>query len=413
MKKKFPRVNYGMSVHGKEEIESVVKVLKGSTQMGKKVSDFERKIAKLFGLKFGIMTNSGTSALMIGIEAMNLPKGSEVITPSLTFGTSVSSIVKNNLVPSFVDVGFNTFCIDTKLIEKKINKNTSAILAPDLLGNICDWHILRKIANKYKLKLIHDSADTLGATLLEKPVGKFCDLSITSFYGSHIINGAGNGGMVCTSDEEIRDKVKVLRSWGRSSSLFSDSESIENRFGYKIDNIQYDKKFVFEELGYQLEPSEMSAAFALIQLKKLKNNTRLRNKFFKMHMKFFKKLDEFFILPKENIDAKTAWLAFPILIKENKNFTRTDLQIFLEKRNIQTRVIFTGNILRQPGFKKIKYKGNIDEHPNSDYVMKNGVLLGCHHGLNDKLISHMQNSILIFLKKYLKNSKIINREFLN
>lgn len=411
MKKKFPRVNYGMSVHGKDEINAVMKVLKNSTQMGAYVSEFERKIAKLFGKKYGIMTNSGTSALMLGIETMNLPKKSEVITPSLTFGTSVSAIVKNNLIPSFIDVEMNSYCIDVKLIEKKINKNTSAILAPDLLGNICDWKTIRKIANKYNLKLIHDSADTLGARLFNKPVGTYCDLSITSFYGSHIINGAGNGGIICTSNKNMRDKIKVLRSWGRSSSLFKDSESIKNRFGYKIDGIQYDKKFVFEELGYQLEPSEISAAFALVQLKKLKQNTQSRIKFFNMHIDFFSKYDDIFILPQQNINSKTAWLAFPLLIRKNPYFNRTDLQIFLEKRNIQTRVVFTGNILRQPGFKKIKHKGNVNEFINSDYVMKYGLLLGCHHGMDKNQVEHMHNSIKIFLEKNMKNLR--DKEKLN
>lgn len=396
---KYTRVNYGMSVHGKKEIEAVLKVLRTSTQMGKNVSKFEKKIAETFGMKFGIMTNSGTSALMLAVEALDLPKKSEIITPALTFGTSVSSIIKNDLIPNFVDVGLNSFCIDTDLVESKINKNTSAILAPDLLGNICDWQILKKIAKKHKIKLIHDSADALGSKLLNKKLGNFCDISITSFYGSHIINGAGNGGMVCTSNEKIKNKIKVLRSWGRSSSLFKDSESISNRFGFNIDGIPYDKKFVFEEIGYQLEPSELSAAFALVQYKNLKKNISLRKKNFKRHIDFFSKFSNFFILPEENIYANTAWLAFPILVKENSYFDRTDLQIFLEKRNIQTRVIFTGNILRQPGFRNIKCKGHVNSFKNSDYIMKNGILLGCHHGLNDKMFEHMHESIRLFIEK--------------
>jgi CDP-6-deoxy-D-xylo-4-hexulose-3-dehydrase len=396
---KYTRVNYGMSVHGNQEIEAVLKVLKTSTQMGKNVIKLEKKIAETFGMKYGIMTNSGSSALMLAVEALNLPKNSEVITPALTFGTSVSSIVKNDLIPSFVDVDLNSFCIDANLIESKINNNTSAILAPDLLGNICDWQVLKKIAKKYKIKLIHDSADALGSKLLNKKLGEFCDISITSFYGSHIINGAGNGGMVCTSNNKIKNKIKVLRSWGRSSSLFEDSESISNRFGFKIDGIPYDKKFVFEEIGYQLEPSELSAAFALVQYKNLKKNISLRQKNFKRHIDFFSKFSKFFILPKENVNANTAWLAFPVIIKENSYFDRTELQIFLEKRNIQTRVIFTGNILRQPGFKNIRHKGDVNSFINSDFIMKNGILLGCHHGLNDKMFKHVHDSIKLFLRK--------------
>ena len=189
--------------------------------------------------------------------------------------------------------------------EEKINQNTSAICAPDLMGNICDWEHLRSLADKYDLKIIHDSADTLGAKLNGKSTGSFSDVSITSFYGSHVINGAGNGGMIATSDKQLNEKMRLLRSWGRSSSLFQeDSESIENRFNVFLEGVQYDAKFVFEEIGYQLEPSEISAAFALIQYKKLKENIRLRQKIFEKHTLFFSKYSEYFVLPKENPDAE-------------------------------------------------------------------------------------------------------------
>ena len=396
--KKFLRVNYGSTVHGKDEVKAVVKVLNNSTQMGKNVSKFETKIAKIFKKKYGVMTNSGTSALLLAIEAMDFKKNSEIITPALTFGTTVGSLIKNNLVPVFVDVKLDTFCIDENKIEEKITKNTKAILAPDLIGNICNWIKIKKIAKKHKLLVIQDSADTLGATINGLSTGSYSDLSITSFYGSHIINGAGNGGMLCTSNLSIYNKTKVLRSWGRSSSIFSNSELISNRFNTKIDNIPYDKKFIFEAIGYQLEPSEISAAFALVQLKKLKSNVKVRQKNFSLHYNFFAKYKNFFHLPQEEKKVSTAWLSYPIIIKKNKFFTRTDLQIFLEKRNIQTRVIFTGNILRQPGFKNIKCIGKPDDFPISDEIMKYGMLIGCHHGINKKHLTHIHNSIKIFLK---------------
>ncbi len=398
LKNKFPRVNYGMTVHNHKEINAVLGVLKSSTQMGRNVFKFEDKVSKIFAKKYGIMTNSGSSAIYLALQALDFPKGSNIITPALTFGTCVSSIVQNNLVPNFVDVDRRTLCINTKQIEKKINKKTVAILAPDLIGNICDWKLIKKIAKKYQLKIIHDSADTLGAKLNDKPPSIYSDVSITSFYGSHIINGAGNGGMVLTSNKEIYNKIKLLRSWGRSSSIFADSESIENRFKISLDGIRYDNKFVFSELGYQMEPSEISAAFALEQLKKININTKKRILNFKKHIKFFSKYGEFFITPQQNPNSITAWLAFPILIQENKYFSRTELQIFLEKRNIQTRVIFTGNILRQPGFKNIKCIGKKDEFIESDYVMKNGMLLACHHGLTSTQLNHIHVSIKNFLK---------------
>jgi len=395
--KNFLRVPYGQTVHDKEEITAVVRVLKTSTQMGQNVASFEKKIAVLFNKKYGIMTNSGSSALFLAIESLGYKKNSEVITPILTFSTTIACLVKNNLIPSFVDVTKDTFCIDINQIEKKINRNTVAILAPDLLGNICEWDKIKKIARKYNLDILQDSADTLGATFKNKSSGYFTDLSITSFYGSHIINGAGNGGMLCTSNKKILEKSKLLRSWGRSSSLFKDSDSYNKRFDTFLDGIQYDSKFIFSEIGYQLEPSEISAAFALIQLKKLKKNLKLRKKFFNEHQNFFLSYNDIFQLPNENKYSNTGWLAYPLVVKPNANFTRTDLQLFLESKNIQTRVIFTGNILRQPGFKNIKCKGSVNDFKNADFIMKGGILIACHHGLNKKMMNHIHNSIRNFL----------------
>tara|TARA_S200000501_G_scaffold378862_1_gene444310 strand:+ start:878 stop:2083 length:1206 start_codon:yes stop_codon:yes gene_type:complete len=396
--KNFPRVPYGSTVHGDDEIDAVVKVLKTSTQMGLNVETFEKKISKIFNKKYGVMTNSGTSALFLAIESLNIPEGSEIITPSLTFATTVGCLVKNRLIPVFTDVNLRTFCIDVDTIESKITNKTKAILAPDLLGNLCNWREIREIADKYDLMVFHDSADTLGATLNGLPTGSYTDISITSFYGSHIINGAGNGGMLCTDSEEILNKSKLLRSWGRSSSLFKDSESIENRFKVNLSGIDYDAKFVFEEIGYQLEPSEISAAFALVQLEKLNHNLQKRREIFSKHQNFFSNFKKHFLTPIETSNSNSGWLAYPLIIQENKNFSRTDLQVFLEKRNIQTRVIFTGNILRQPGFENINCVGKPDDFPNSDQIMKNGILIGCHHGLTDQQIKHVHDSFELFIK---------------
>jgi CDP-6-deoxy-D-xylo-4-hexulose-3-dehydrase len=248
--------------------------------------------------------------------------------------------------------------------------------------------------------VIEDSADILGAKLNDVSAGSYSDWSITSFYGSHIINGAGNGGMIVTSDKSIADKCSLLRSWGRSSSLFVESEAIENRFNVHLEGIQYDAKFVFEELGYQLEPSEISAAFALVQFNKLDKNMELRNKHFDSHLKFLSKYSQYFSLPKQNPKAYTCWLAFPMIVKKDAPFSRTDMQIFLEKRNIQTRVVFTGNVLRQPMMKNVKYVGNADDFVNADRVMKQGILLACHHGLDNEMIDHLYQSIDLFIEQY-------------
>jgi CDP-6-deoxy-D-xylo-4-hexulose-3-dehydrase len=400
MKNDFPRVPYGSTVHGEEEIESVIEVLRNSTQMGPKVELFEQKVASLFEKKYGLMTNSGSSALYLAMEVVNMPRESEVITPALTFSTTVASLVKNGFIPSFVDVKRNSYCIDVNKIEEKISKKTKGILAPDLLGNICEWDKIREIADKHDLLVFQDSADTLGASYKKKSTGSFSDLSITSFYGSHVINGAGNGGMLCTSEKTLYEKTKLLRSWGRSSSIFSDSESIENRFNVKLEGIRYDAKFVFDELGYQLEPSEISAAFALIQLEKLEHNISLRRKYFDKHMAFFREYEDLFDLPEKTEGSYSGWLAFPLIVKEGAPFNRTEFQIFLEERNIQTRVVFTGNILRQPGFKNINCIGKAEDFLVADEVMKGGVLLGCHHGLNNNQIAHLHEMVQTFIKNF-------------
>ncbi|MDC0029839.1 DegT/DnrJ/EryC1/StrS family aminotransferase [Pseudomonadota bacterium] len=394
------RVPYGLSVHGEEEIEAVVEVLRTTTQMSKNVSSFEGKISELFSMDYGVMVNSGSSALYVLIESLNLPKGSEVITPALTFATTVGCLVKNDLKPHFVDVGLDTYCADLTQIASAINSNTSAIIAPDLMGNICDWKEIQELAKKNNIKVICDSADTLGAKLHGEPTGKYCDAAITSFYGSHVINGAGNGGMLVTNDEKVFTHSKLLRSWGRSSSLFSDSEAIENRFNVALDGITYDAKFIFEEIGYQLEPSEISAAFANVQLKKLDFNMQQRQINFSKHTTFFSQFENYFILPKENPNAETAWLAYPLIVKEDAPFTRTDMQIYLEKKNIQTRVVFTGNILRQPGYKDIDCVGLADDFVNADNVMRGGILLALHHGVTDEMMSHVHDSCFEFISSH-------------
>ena len=204
-------------------------------------------------------------------------------------------------------------------------------MIPNLLGNIADWKRINKIARKHKLKVIEDSADTIGYTVNGSNTGKLSDITTNSFYASHIINGAGTGGIVCFNDFKLYERAKLLRGWGRSSAIFNESENINKRFNLKISGIDYDSKYIFSDLGYNFLPSELSAAFALEQIKKLKNNIKIRNKNFEYLKKFFEKYNQYFKLPKQNHGVKTPWLAFPLVILENKIFNRKMLQIFLKK----------------------------------------------------------------------------------
>ena len=207
------QISYAKTVYGKEEIDAVIKCLNESTQMGNYARKFESEIADLFSKKFCLYVNSGSSALYLGIESFEFEEGSEVITPALTFSTTVGCLIKNKLIPVFVDVEPLSYCIDVKQIESLISKKTVAILAPNLMGNVCDWISIKEIADKYNLKVIEDSADTLGATFSNgKSTGYYTDMSITSFYGSHIINCAGNGGALAINDPSVMKNAKLLRS---------------------------------------------------------------------------------------------------------------------------------------------------------------------------------------------------------
>ncbi|UVO51696.1 DegT/DnrJ/EryC1/StrS family aminotransferase [Sphingomonas sp. SUN019] len=399
------RVNYGQTVHGEEEIAAVVDVLRSSTQMGERVRTMEARIAELFAKRHGIMVNSGSSANYLAVELLKLPPGSEVITPALTFVTTVAPIIRNGLIPAFVDVREGTYNIDEDSIEVMITPATRAMMIPSLIGNLPDWDRIRAIADDHNLMVIEDSADTLGATIRGSSTGTRSHISTTSFYGSHVINAAGNGGMLCVNDQALADRAKLLRSWGRSSSLFVDSENVENRFNVSLQGIQYDAKFVFEELGYNLEPSEIGAAFGLVQLDKLQQNIGLRERNFVRHMDFFAAYEDWFVLPQQLDRSVTGWLAFPLTIREDAPFSRRDLQVWLEQRDIQTRVVFTGNILRQPAMANVDLRAAPGGYPVADAVMRGGMLLACHHGLTDAQIDYVHESFADFATAHVTSAR--------
>jgi len=394
------RVPYGQAVHGEEEKKAIIRVLdEHRTITGKETERFEERVSKIFGKKFGIAVNSGSSANLLAVRLLNLAKGSEVITPLLTFSTTVSPIIQNDLVPVFVDVKVGTYQIDVGQIEKNITKKTKALMIPSLIGNVPDLKRIKQIAKKHKLFFIEDSCDTLGATFEGKPSGYYSDISTISFYGSHIITAGGNGGMLMVNSKQWRDRAKVLRGWGRTSSIFSESESLDKRFSRKINGIQYDGKFIFDAIGYNFMPMELGFAFGNVQLDKLDKFKKIREKNFNSLLSFLKGYENFFALPNQDPRVRTQWLAFALTIKEGAPFKRLEIVTFLEQNNIQTRPIFTGNILLQPGFKNINAKAN-GNYPNTNNIMKNSFLVGCHHGLNKQQIDKLKEVFTIFLKKY-------------
>ncbi|HIG52314.1 TPA: aminotransferase class I/II-fold pyridoxal phosphate-dependent enzyme [Candidatus Pacearchaeota archaeon] len=393
------RVPYALAVHDEEEEKAVLEVIRAKkTILGDKTKEFEDKITNIFGKKFGIKVNSGSSANFLAFKILNFPKGSEIITPALTFATTVAPIIQNELKPVFIDVDPETYQIDLEKIEKSITEKTKALMIPHLIGNLTNLQKIKDICDKYKLAYIEDSCDTLGATFNGLPTGYFSDISTSSFYGSHIITAGGGGGIICVNNSELARKCKILRGWGRTSAL-DESEDLEKRFKTRLDGMDYDTKYIFEEMAYNFLPMEMGSAFGLAQLKKLRMFSEKRKEIFKELSNFFEKYQNFFILPKQLPEADTNWLAFPLTIKPGAPFTRREITRFLENENIQTRPIFTGNILRQPGFKNISDQIP-EEFPITDLIMKNGFLLGCHQGLERNQLDYLKQKINNFIKKY-------------
>jgi len=400
------KVYYANAVYGKEEINAVNKVLKNHLTLmdGPLVKEFETKVAKIFGKKYGIMVNSGSSANLIALASLDLPKGGEVITPALTFATTVAPIYQCGLIPHFIDVEYAEFIPNVEAITDAINSKTVAIMIPNLLGNVCEWKEIHKIAKKNKLKVIEDCADTIGYKYYKSKdgtTGKYNDLVTTSFYASHIITAGGQGGMVCTNDKKLLDKLKLLRGWGRSSAVFNESEDIEKRFNTKVDGIDYDSKFIFTDIGYNFLPSEISAAFGLEQLKKLPKYKKIRQRNFEALREFFMPYSDYRWVERVGwgTHADTPWLAYPLVLDSQAPFTRKEMQIHFEKNGIQVRTIFTGNITRQPVMKNKKWKGN-KEFPTADDVMRNGMLIGAHQGMSLEEVDRVKKVFNDLARKY-------------
>ena len=383
------RVYYAEANYGDEEIDAAMKILKEerlALMCGKNVSKLEERVAKIFNKDFGLMTNSGSSANLLAVKGLNLEKGSKVITPALTFSTTVAPLVQSELIPLFVDVELDTLQINTDQLKDIDLQNVSAICVPNLIGNIANWEEIYNFAKENKLMVIEDSADTIGYSY-ETNIDDWADVTTTSFYASHVVTGAGFGGMATFKDQKHYDLAKSLRGWGRRSSLYGETEDYNRRFNCKVGDFDYDDKYVFDDLGYNFLPSEISAAFALVQLDNLDANVKNRYDNFNILKSAVSESSNFKSFRSyENV--YTGWLAFPLLLSDKLKGKRKEFQIFLEKSGVQTRTIFTGNILRQPVAKKFTW----DSHGSfaiSDEIMQNGVLLGCHNQMTKEKMDYM------------------------
>ena len=397
------RIDYAGSVHDEREIEAVVEVLRGgptALRIGRNVKAMERRVAELFGKRRGVMCNSGSSALYLAIETLGLEPGDEIITSAVTFSTDIAPMVRAGLVPAFVDVTPDTFQIDVDAIEAMVSPRTKAILAPNLIGNAPDWDVIRGIADRHGLKVVEDSCDALGLTLRGTPTGTRADISLTSFALSHIITAAGTGGMVCFDDDDLADQALLYRRWGRRSELqlFGSLKGKENRFFSDLDDgLEYDNLFIFDTVGWNFEPSELSAAFGLVQLDKLEENLARRQRSFALTSEQVGRWPELFTLPRLTDGVETGWHMFPVLINADSGIRRSELQAHMERNGIDTRMVWTGNVTRQPMLRDAAYRVPEGGLPNADRVMEQGLILPNNHSLTDDDCAYIGETLEAFL----------------
>jgi CDP-6-deoxy-D-xylo-4-hexulose-3-dehydrase len=376
-------------VHDEREIEAVVEVLRGgptALRIGRNVRAMEARVAALFGKRRGVMCNSGSSALYLAVDLLDLDPGDEIITSAVTFSTDLAPMFRSRIVPVFVDVTPDTFQIDVDRIEEMIGPRTRAILAPNLIGNAPDWDRIRDIADRHGLRIVEDSCDALGLTLRGTPTGTRADISLTSFALSHIITAAGTGGMLCVDDDDLADRALLLRRWGRRSEvqLFGSAKGVDRRFFSEIDgDLEYDNLFIFDELGWNFEPSELSAAFGLVQLDKLADNLDRRRRTFALTRAHFARHPDLFVLPRLTDGVDTGWHMFPVIIGPSSGIRRAEFQQWMESHGIDTRMVWTGNAARQPAFRDLPFRQPPDGMPNADRVMEWGVVLPNSHSMGD------------------------------
>ena len=392
------KVYYSRAIFGGREIAAVLECLNRDwLGAGQYTCAFEEKVARIFGQSFGVFVNSGSSANLLGIKALRLSPGGEVITPACTFSTTLNPLLQAGLVPVFIDVEPDTYNTDLNLVEGAITSKTVALMIPHLIGNLNDMRILKLIADKHDLKLIEDSCDTIGGTIAGEPTGRYADISTTSFYASHIITAMGGGGMVMFKDEAQSKIAQAMRDWGRAAAGHFD-EDPDVRFNFFLDDVQYDGKFVYSEQGFNFKAIDPQAAFGMVQLSRLDEFHNIRKRNFWTLYNFFTRFPEHFLLPRQGVsDADVRWLAFPLTILPTSPIQRINFVRFLEEKNIQTRALFSGNILRHPPYRNIRHRV-VGKLTNSDTILARSLLIGCHHGLRDEHLDYMKQIVEDYLR---------------
>jgi len=404
-------IQYAGAVYDDGDLNAMVDVmLKGWFGLGEQGELLEKELAEYMGAKHAFLVNSGSSADLIAVSALmsyqftgHLKPGDEVITPACTFPAVVAALVHKGLVPVFVDIDLDTLNPRAEDIEKAITKKTKMIFLVHTLGNPNDMDSIMQIASKHKLLVLEDNCDALGSTYDGKKTGTFGILSAESFYPAHHMTTAGEGGAVFINDLRLKRIISSLREWGRAcwcgAAGGGENGVCGVRFKYKIDDIPYDHKYIFSHIGYNVKPVEIQAAMGRVQLTKVPQFTEARKRNFAAYTHFFKDYEDLFVLPRAMPKSDPSWFAFPLTIRKDTPFDRFTLTRFLEERMIQTRPIFAGNILRQPGYKNIKHRkaGNLT---NSDITFTNTFFIGVYPAITSKHVDYITSTFKEFFKKY-------------
>lgn len=405
------RIHYAGRVYDEQELLNMVDaVLDFWVTLGAYGTQLEKELADFLGVREVILVNSGSSANLVAITSLMSPQlethlspGDEVLTPAVTFPTTFTPIIQNGLIPVLIDCELGNYNINPGKLEEAVSAKTRAMLIPHTLGNPSEMDKVMEICTKYNLLLIEDACDALGAKYDGKIVGTFGEFGTLSFYPAHHIS-MGEGGAVLTNSARLARIARSVRDWGRDCwcrGEASPNGACGKRFQYKIkmdkEEIDYDHRYVYSNIGYNLKPTDIQAAMGLAQLKKLAWFIERREHNFRRLFEGLKRYEDIFLLPSWSKKAKPSWFAFPLTIRPGTKFNRGQLLIFLENANIETRLLFAGNILRQPAFRNISCRvvGNLT---NSDLVMTNTLFIGVYPGINDGMLDYILEKFEEFLK---------------
>ena len=396
-------IRYAGRVFDEKEIQAAVEAsLDFWLTEGRFADEFQCELAEKIGVEYALLVNSGSSANLLALTALTshllgekrLKPGDEVITVAAGFPTTLNPIVLNGLVPVFVDVDIPTYNAKVEEIEAAISKKTKAIFIAHTLGNPFDLSQIMKITEKYDLYLIEDNCDALGSTYQGRNTGTFGHLATCSFYPAHHIT-TGEGGAVLTSDETLARIVRSLKDWGRDCYCGpGENNTCGRRFSGQYGTLPYgyDHKYVYSHIGYNLKMTDIQAAIGVEQLKKLDGFCKARRVNFETWMSGFKDYKDHFILPEATEETDPAWFAFPVTVRDNANFTRTELTNYLNENLIETRNLFGGNLLRQPAYLNINHR-KIGDLANTDRIMNHTFFLGTFPGINGEQIEYTMNII--------------------